>query len=168
MGWAFNWASSNSNDFNYELPSVLHQRRHGEGQVYYNYEVTDASTEDLPAHVFSRTRTARVPHLLSNASWRRAPVSAPTCISTSRLRARRERPNYNLMDWVKRHDEYENGSAAKAPRVNASAGEIAMGVFDAVTRMYPSTKTQLRCATHTYSTMRDCSRWIVPAAWDWR
>ena len=23
-------------------------------------------------------------------------------------------PNYNLMDWVKRHDEYENGSAAKS------------------------------------------------------
>ena len=116
MGWHFNWASSNGNDFNYDYHVSFTKDEIAKGKVYYNYEVIDASTEDLPGtSVFYKDENGDVFHTYSGyARGDERSLGTYMYLDITPKGRDENGPNYNLMDWVKRHDEYENGSAAKA------------------------------------------------------
>ena len=47
MGWRFPWVSSYGNDFNYDF-HVSFRPEQKEGEVYYNYEVGDFESDEMP------------------------------------------------------------------------------------------------------------------------
>ncbi len=109
MGWRFKWVSSFGNDFNYDYHASFTKDDMAKGKIYYNYEMTEASTEDLPgSSVFIKDETGTVYHTYS-AYGRGDERSLGTYMFLDMTPKGRDEtgPNYNLMDWVHRHDEYE-------------------------------------------------------------
>src|SRR5215475_4678489 len=88
MGWKFNWVSSGGGDFNYDFHVSFTKEEMAKGKVYYNYDVMDAQTEDLPGvSIFSRTNPARYITPIQPTRAGTSADSAPTCSSTSLPRA---------------------------------------------------------------------------------
>ena len=116
MGWRFNWASSNGSDFNYDYHVSFTKEELAKGKVYYNYEMTDASTEDLHGmSVFYKDENGDVFHTYSGyARGDERGIGAYMYLDLTPNGRNENGPTHSLIDWVKRHDEYENGSAAKA------------------------------------------------------
>src|SRR6266478_7734610 len=48
MGWHFNWASSNSNDFNYDYHVSFTKEEMAKGKVNYNYGEREFPSEEAP------------------------------------------------------------------------------------------------------------------------
>lgn len=109
MGWRFQWVSSSGNDFNYDYQASFKKEDLAKGKVYYNYEMTDASTEDLPGiSVFYKDETGAVYHTYSAyARGDERGIGTYMFLDLTPKGRQEDGPNYNLMDWVKRHDEYE-------------------------------------------------------------
>ena len=118
MGWTFKWVSSFANDFNYDYHVSFTKDEMAKGKVYYNYEVTDASTEDLPGtSVFYKDENGDVFHTYSGyARGDERSLGTYMYLDITPKGRDENGPNYNLMDWVKRHDEYDNGAAKSATR----------------------------------------------------
>jgi predicted dithiol-disulfide oxidoreductase (DUF899 family) len=111
MGWRFNWVSSCGSDFNYDFHVSFNKDDISRGKVYYNFEMTEASTEDLPGiSVFFKDATGAVFHTYS-AYGRGDERGLGTYMFLDLTPKGRDEngPNYNLMDWVRRHDEYDHG-----------------------------------------------------------
>ena len=115
MGWHFNWASSNGNDFNYDYHVSFRKEDMAKGKVYYNFEMTDATTEDLHGtSVFFKDENGDIFHTYSVYARGDERGLGTYMFLDLTPKGRNESPNGNLTDWVKRHDEYDNGSAAKS------------------------------------------------------
>jgi predicted dithiol-disulfide oxidoreductase (DUF899 family) len=67
MGWKFTWVSSNGNDFNFDYHvSCTPEQRRKKGEVYYHYEMTEFSSEELPgASVFYKHKAGEIFHTYS-------------------------------------------------------------------------------------------------------
>ena len=66
MGWRFKWVSSHDSDFNFDYNVSFTQDDLAKGKVFYNYRMTDASIEELPASVsftMNATATSSIPIL---------------------------------------------------------------------------------------------------------
>jgi predicted dithiol-disulfide oxidoreductase (DUF899 family) len=110
MGWHFNWVSSNGTDFNYDYQASFTKDDIAKGKIYYNFQMTEAEGEDQPGtSVFYKDETGNVFHTYS-AYGRGDERSLSTYMYLDITpKGRQENgPNYNLMDWVHRHDEYED------------------------------------------------------------
>ena len=116
MGWQFRWVSSNHNDFNYDYHVSFTPEQLASGKVYYNYEMTEGGIEELPGlSVFYRDEAGTIFHTYS--SYARGAENLLTSYMVLDLtpKGRNENgPHHNLMDWVKRHDEYDNSANASA------------------------------------------------------
>lgn len=112
MGWHFGFASSLNSDFNYDFHVSFTEQQMVSGRVYYNFEMTEASIEELPgASVFHRDADGVIYHTYSVYGRGDEEVLGTYMLLDITPNGRNETgPNYNLMDWVKRHDEYETGS----------------------------------------------------------
>ncbi|MGC1677782.1 MAG: thioredoxin family protein [Candidatus Binataceae bacterium] len=111
MGWRFKWVSSNGNDFNFDYHVSFKKDEMAQGKVYYNYQMTKATTEELPGtSVFFKDDSGAVFHTYSSYA-RGDERSLGTYMFLDLTPKGRDEngPNYNLMDWVRRHDEYGNG-----------------------------------------------------------
>jgi len=110
MGWHFPWVSSFGSDFNFDFNVSFHPEDLEPGRkVMYNYEMTEAGIEELPGYsVFARDDNGDVYHTYSSFG-RGAEALLGTYVLLDMLPKGREEngPHHNLMDWVKRHDEYE-------------------------------------------------------------
>ncbi len=109
MGWHFGFASSLSSDFNFDFHVSFSEQQMASGRVYYNFEMTEASIEELPgASVFYRDAGRTVYHTYSVYGRGDEEVLGAYMLLDITPKGRNETgPNYNLMDWVQRHDEYE-------------------------------------------------------------
>jgi predicted dithiol-disulfide oxidoreductase (DUF899 family) len=120
MGWHFRWVSSGHTDFNYDYHVSFTPEQLASGKVYYNYEMIDGGIEELPGlSVFYRDDDGAIFHTYS--SYARGSENLITSYMVLDLtpEGRNENgPHHNLMDWVKRHDEYGN-----APNASASCCE---------------------------------------------
>jgi predicted dithiol-disulfide oxidoreductase (DUF899 family) len=78
------------------------------GKVYYNFEMTKATTEDLHGtSVFVKDETGAVFHTYSAyARGDERGLGAYMFLDLTPKGRNETGPNYNLMDWVRRHDEY--------------------------------------------------------------
>jgi predicted dithiol-disulfide oxidoreductase (DUF899 family) len=111
MGWRFQWVSSNRNDFNYDYHVSFKKDEMAQGKVYYNYEMTKATAEELPGtSVFFKDDHGDVFHTYSSyARGDERSLGTYMFLDITPKGRDENGPNYNLMDWVRRHDEYANG-----------------------------------------------------------
>jgi len=115
MGWRFNWISSCASDFNYDFHVSFTKEEMAKGKVYYNFEMTDATTEELHGtSVFLKDDAGNVFHTYSSYARGDERGIGTYMFLDLTPKGRNEGAKGNLTGWVKRHDEYENGSAAKA------------------------------------------------------
>ncbi|GGX89743.1 hypothetical protein GCM10007160_16410 [Litchfieldella qijiaojingensis] len=109
MGWRVKWVSSHDSDFNYDFHVSFRPEEIAKGPVYYNYTTTDVSIEDLSGlSVFYQDANGDVFHTYSTYGRGDELVDSTYMLLDMTPKGRNETgPHHNLMDWVKRHDEYE-------------------------------------------------------------
>lgn len=114
MGWGFRWVSSAGSDFNYDFDVSFTEAALAAGKVSYNYAMIETSMTDLPGvSVFCRDAAGDVFHAYSSYGRGCEEVMATYTLLDATPNGRNETgPNYNLGDWVRRHDEYEDAGPA--------------------------------------------------------
>jgi predicted dithiol-disulfide oxidoreductase (DUF899 family) len=131
MGWNFPFVSSHANDFNYDFNVSFTKDEVASGKAYYNYETTDVGIEDLSGlSVFYKTPEGEIFHTYSTFGRGGEEILGAYMFLDMTPKGRNETgPNYNLTDWVRRHDRYEpegltgeKSSAAKAGGCCGSTG----------------------------------------------
>jgi predicted dithiol-disulfide oxidoreductase (DUF899 family) len=115
MGWRFNWVSSFDSDFNYDYHVSFTKEDEAKGKVFYNYEIQDYGIDELPGiSVFYKDERGRIFHTFSAFGRGDDLLIGTYNYLDFAPKGRNETgPNFNLMDWVRRHDQYE-GSGEKA------------------------------------------------------
>ena len=123
MGWRFNWISSFNSDFNYDYHVSFKKEDMAAGKVYYNFEMTKATMEDLHGtSVFIKDETGAVFHTYSAyARGDERGLGAYMFLDMTPKGRNETGPNYNLTDWVRRHDEYDNNAAKGCDKRRVSA-----------------------------------------------
>ncbi|PMR68852.1 DUF899 domain-containing protein [Halomonas heilongjiangensis] len=108
MGWQVKWVSSHGSDFNYDYQVSFTPEEIARGAVTYNYATANVSIEDLSGlSVFYRDANGEVFHTYSTYGRGDELVDSTYMLLDMTPRGRNETgPHHNLMDWVKRHDEY--------------------------------------------------------------
>jgi predicted dithiol-disulfide oxidoreductase (DUF899 family) len=109
MGWRFPWVSAFGNDFNYDYHVSFRDEDLASGKVFYNFAempvpAGSAGTELPGLSAFSKDDAGRIFHTYS--SYGRGPEEL---IGTLMVldRAPKGRNEKTTMDFVRRHDEYE-------------------------------------------------------------
>ena len=111
MGWRFPWASSFGGDFNFDF-NVSFDREHLNGDLFYNFRPMPPgfTEEELPGlSAFYKNDAGEIFHTYS--SYARGPeelIGALMILDRAPL----GRNETTIMNWVKRHDEYESKAAA--------------------------------------------------------
>jgi predicted dithiol-disulfide oxidoreductase (DUF899 family) len=118
MGWSFPWASSSGSDFNYDYNVSFTKEDLASGKIFYNFAETpvpagSSGTEQPGLSAFFKDENGEIFHTYSsyargNEEW----------IGTLMIldRAPKGRNESKTMDFVRRHDEYED-----APKARTSA-----------------------------------------------
>ncbi|MBB2969618.1 thioredoxin family protein [Mesorhizobium sp. RMAD-H1] len=114
MGWRFNWVSSHDTDFNYDYHVSFTPEELAKGKVFYNFTQIDAADafEELPGmSAFYKDEAGNVFHTYSTYAR-----GAEELIGTFMIldRAPKGRNETTIMNWVRRHDEYENAPKQQA------------------------------------------------------
>ena len=109
MGWTFKWVSSYQNDFNYDYGVSF---RPGEPGTY-NYvqyaAAPDGMDEASGDSVFSMDEAGDIYHTYSTyGRGDEKLVGAYNYLDLTPKGRNETGPRFNLMDWVKRHDQYED------------------------------------------------------------
>jgi predicted dithiol-disulfide oxidoreductase (DUF899 family) len=107
MGWRFPWVSSHGSDFNFDYHVSFTPEDIADGKVFYNFAEIDAAqaAPELPGlSAFYRDEAGDVFHTYS--SYARGPEEL---IGTLMIldRVPKGRNETTIMDFVRRHDEYE-------------------------------------------------------------
>ena len=108
MGWRFPWVSSFGSDFNFDFHVSFTKDQLAQGSVFYNFTETESghANDELPGlSAFYKDAAGDVFHTYS--SYARGPEEL---IGTLMIldRAPKGRNETTIMDWVRRHDEYED------------------------------------------------------------
>lgn len=112
MGWHFKWVSSHGSDFNYDYHVSFRKDAIANRKVFYNYQISEISSEDLHGtSVFVKDQDGAVFHTYSTyARGNERAIGAYTFLDLTPKGRDETGPHHNLMDWVRRHDEYPDGS----------------------------------------------------------
>ena len=111
MGWTFNWVSSHGSDFNYDYHVSFSKDDLAKGKVFYNYRMTENGMEELPGLSVFFKDGDDVYHTYS--SYARGAEELLTTYMVLDLTPK-GRNESGPMDWVKRHDEYEDSAGARS------------------------------------------------------
>jgi predicted dithiol-disulfide oxidoreductase (DUF899 family) len=116
MGWKFNWVSSAGSDFNYDFHVSFRPEEIEKGKVFYNFELSDTSMEELSGcSVFYKDESGAVFHTYSSYARGNEEVIGAYMLLDMTPKGRNETgPNGNLMDWVKRHDQYDDANPVRS------------------------------------------------------
>ena len=118
MGWTAEWMSSYGSDFNYDYHVSFTKEELAKGEVYYNYRMTRDGFDELPGlSVFARDAAGTVYHTYSSYARGNEEVIGVFIYLDVTPKGRNET---EIMDWVKRHDEYE--TAAASPCCHSAQG----------------------------------------------
>jgi len=111
MGWRFKWVSSSESDFNYDFHVSFRKDAITAGEVYYNYEMYKTTMEDLHGtSVFFKDDRGAVFHTYSAyARGDERGLGTYMFLDLTPKGRNETGPNFNLTDWVQRHDEYDDG-----------------------------------------------------------
>jgi predicted dithiol-disulfide oxidoreductase (DUF899 family) len=124
MGWRFRWVSSYAGDFNFDYHVSFTPAELATGKVFYNYQMTDASIEELSGiSVFYKDANGNIFHTYSSYARGNEEVLGAYMYLDLTPKGRNETgPNHTLSDWVRHHDKYGAGGF-----VDATGGYIAPG-----------------------------------------
>jgi predicted dithiol-disulfide oxidoreductase (DUF899 family) len=116
MGWSFKWVSSFGSDFNYDYHVSFNQDDLARGKVYYNFAMCDTEMEELSGRsVFYKDEAGDVFHTYSAYGRGTEELLSTYVVLDLMPKGRNETgPNYNLTDWVRRHDRYGAGGFVDA------------------------------------------------------
>jgi len=117
MGWQFKWVSSNRNDFNHDfhVSFTPEERANGNGEVYYNYGMTEFPAEEAPGiSLFYMNDAGEIFHTYSTFGRGVEVMMGTYNMLDLAPKGRDERDVPNKMEWVRHHDRYEPAPAAKA------------------------------------------------------
>jgi predicted dithiol-disulfide oxidoreductase (DUF899 family) len=109
MGWHFTWVSSFNSDFNYDFHVSFTPDELAKGEAEYNYAIIDPGLDELPGcSVFAKDDAGTVFQTYSNFGRGGEELLGTYVLLDMTPKGRDEHgPTYSLMDWVKRHDEYD-------------------------------------------------------------
>ncbi len=109
MGWRFPWVSSQGSDFNYDFHVSFTSEEVARRKAFYNFEMSEVTGEDLHGtSVFFKDETGAIFHTYS--AYGRGDergIGAYMFLDVTPRGRNETGPNFNLTDWVKRHDMYE-------------------------------------------------------------
>ena len=106
MGWTAEWVSSWRSDFNFDY-GVSFTKEELKGKVTYNYTLIDGGEafDELPGlSVFCKDETGQVYHTYSSYARGNEEVIGTFIYLDMTPKGRNEK---EIMDWVKRNDEYD-------------------------------------------------------------
>jgi predicted dithiol-disulfide oxidoreductase (DUF899 family) len=114
MGWRFTWVSSHGSDFNFDYGVSFRESDLAKGRVFYNYTMTEAGIAELPGlSVFVKGDSGDIFHTYSSYARGTEELLTTYMLLDMTPKGRNETgPHHNLMDWVRRHDEYEKSASA--------------------------------------------------------
>jgi predicted dithiol-disulfide oxidoreductase (DUF899 family) len=110
MGWGFKWVSSNGTDFNHDYHVSFSKDELAKGKVYYNYTKIDPGIDELSGmSVFYKDENGDIFHTYSSYARGGEDLLTTYMVLDRTPKGRDENgPHHNLMDWVRRHDEYDD------------------------------------------------------------
>ena len=110
MGWGFDWVSSGGSDFNYDYNVSFTEVQKAAGKVVYNFAECDYACDELPGmSVFCKDVDGAVYHTYSVFARGTELASGAFQMLDMTPKGRNETgPNFNLTDWVRHHDKYED------------------------------------------------------------
>jgi len=113
MGWQAPWVSSHGSDFNYDFAVSFTPEQLAAARLPYNYEVIEDAKyqiDELPGlSVFVRDEAGQVFHTYSSYARGNEEVVGAFIYLDMTPKGRNET---EIMDWVRRHDEYPQPAAA--------------------------------------------------------
>jgi predicted dithiol-disulfide oxidoreductase (DUF899 family) len=119
MNWRFDWVSSHGSDFNYDFHVSVREAEKATGRRYYNFVETESSGGEAPGmSVFCRGDDGEVYHTYS--AYARG---LDVLVGTHQFldMTPKGRNETTIMDWVRRHDEYDGVLSARPdPRQKAA------------------------------------------------
>ena len=126
LGWRFNWASSYENDFNFDYHVSFTEEELAKGAIDYNYETIDDpqyQNDEMPGvSVFYKDENGDVFHTYSSyARGLDILVGAHNFLDLTP----KGRHETEIMDWVRRHDEYEDAAKSKSCCGSAQGADAA-------------------------------------------
>ncbi|WP_290649203.1 thioredoxin family protein [Aquisalimonas sp.] len=115
MGWTARWVSSYGSDFNFDFNVSVSPRELAAGRFYYNYQFIEDSRyqiDELPGlSVFYKDDDGIVFHTYSCYARGNEEVIGAFVYLDITPKGRNEK---EIMDWVRRHDEYDETDSANA------------------------------------------------------
>ncbi|QIB65717.1 DUF899 domain-containing protein [Kineobactrum salinum] len=115
MGWTARWVSSLGSDFNFDFQVSFAREDLEAGRLYYNYQAIEDPkyfSEELPGlSVFYKDESGAVFHTYSSYARGNEEVIGAFIYLDITPKGRNET---EIMDWVRRHDEYDVGPEVTA------------------------------------------------------
>ena len=112
MGWKATWVSSYANDFNFDYHVSFSEAEMAKDHLYYNYQMikNEFGVNELPGlSVFCKDKDGAIYHTYSSYARGNEEVIGAFIYLDITPKGRNEK---QIMEWVKRNDEY--GAPAKA------------------------------------------------------
>ena len=108
MGWRFDWVSSAGSSFNHDFGVSFTAAERASGEKRYNFGTIAPGMDELPGiSVFAKDAAGAVFHTYSAyARGDERSLGAYMFLDITPNGRNENGPHGNLMDWVKRHDEY--------------------------------------------------------------
>ena len=111
LGWKANWVSSWESDFNYDYRVSFTKEQLAQGKVDYNYGMEEGFDELPGLSVFFKDDAGAVYHTYSSYARGNAEVMGVFIYLDITPKGRNET---EIMDWVKRNDEYDGVKNAQS------------------------------------------------------
>ena len=111
LGWTARWASSYGSDFNYDFHVSFTKEQLAAGKVEYNYGLVEGFDELPGISVFYKDKDGTVFHTYSSFARGNEEVIGAFVYLDMTPKGRNET---EIMDWVKRNDEYEKDSQGRS------------------------------------------------------
>ena len=118
MGWTARWVSSYGSDFNYDFGVSFSQEQLAKGKVAYNYGLVEGFDELPGLSVFYRNADG-VFHTYSSYARGNEEVIGAFIYLDITPKGRNEK---EIMDWVRRHDEYQEAVGGSCHAGGTGAG----------------------------------------------
>jgi predicted dithiol-disulfide oxidoreductase (DUF899 family) len=111
LGWKAKWVSSYANDFNFDYHVSFTKEELAKGNVNYNYGMVEGFDELPGLSVFFKDKDGTVYHTYSSYARGNEEVIGAFIYLDITPKGRNEK---EIMDWVKRNDEYGAPAGTKA------------------------------------------------------
>jgi predicted dithiol-disulfide oxidoreductase (DUF899 family) len=111
LGWKAKWVSSSDSDFNFDYHVSFTKEELAKGKVNYNYGMVEGFDELPGLSVFFKDRDDTVYHTYSSYARGNEEVIGAFIYLDITPKGRNEK---EIMDWVKRNDEYGAPAGTKA------------------------------------------------------